>query len=115
MSLPRLESLLIAANIRLGYESREATEHAQALIRVISDHYAGETIYIGQQPKTAERDQLILKAFEAGATMRRIARKWGLSVSSTHDAIRRAKRSVFQLENRTRADAPSAHPSEPHA
>lgn len=115
MSLTRLESLLIATNIRLGYESQQATEHAQAMIRVISDHYSGETIYIGQQPKTAERDLLILKAFNAGATVRRIARKWGLSVSSTHAAIKRAQRSVFQVENRTTTAVQPAHSSEPHA
>lgn len=114
MSVDRLRSLLTAANIRLGLDAVQAAQHAEAQVRVLSEHCSGETIYIGKQPLAHDRDMRILADHQAGQTIRRIARRWGLSVTATFQAIRRAEeRSLFQLEKRTRAEGDSAHSPEP--
>jgi DNA invertase Pin-like site-specific DNA recombinase len=85
---PRLLSILVAVNLRLGMPDSRALDHARGTVDLLGEHFSGESLYVGRPPRP-NNDPQVAALRAKGQSVRRIARALGMSRSAVQRSLER--------------------------
>lgn len=105
--MDRLRSILLAINLRLGVPDEECIRLADGTVRLLSENFAGDRLYIGRMVDTLDRDTAILADRRAGASVRQLSKAHGVSIGTVFAVLKAARvQCAGELLNAGRADHP---------
>lgn len=80
-----LHSVLVGLNLRMGLGPSEATRSAREAVRIVTQTYGGQRIYVPIPDEArAARDEQIARLRGQGLTIRVLSRRFALSRSQVH-------------------------------